>query len=173
MSRSGARCAVRLGWVIMMPNQTKCRPGRRANKQATKVSRQSQNRRRGEKSRVVGGRDDKISVRRSSSNNNAAVWGQGECLGKDAWRSSIRSQCLQDALRLGGSDADWAAPLPSGQSHTRHRTQAHAAIHLVDTLLPPGHLLFPFPSDPLEADISRPCIGPAYISPLQRTTQRK
>jgi hypothetical protein len=82
-----------------MPNQTMCRPSRRANKQATRVSRQSQDMRRSEEreqSRAEQSRGNwremkiKPNVRRSSDgSNNAAVWGQGA-----GGRSAFGQRCV-------------------------------------------------------------------------------
>ena len=79
--------------------------------------------------------------------------------------------------------ADWATPLPAEQSHIRHRTQAHAAIHsfthsftsihpshsprcLLNTPSSPATSFSPLlsrpplpPPLPLETDISRPPYG--------------
>jgi hypothetical protein len=150
-----------LGWVVVMPNQTMCRPSRRANKQATRVSRQSQESR-AEQSRGNWRRDGgerKPSVRRSRSSLGAGSREQGaggrqakmRCVAVKHSQSvpakrrarRARRQDLQGAPRLDGSDADWPlAPV----THTTQGTRSHSSITAL--LWPARLLLLPCPPWP-------------------------
>jgi hypothetical protein len=142
--RRDARCAVRLGWVVVMPNQTMCRPSRRANKQASRVSRQSQAMRRSEERGSRGNwggmkMETKRSVRRSGQqkDNKAAA---ARCVAVKHTQSACKTTCQRCQRCKTRPDGPGATLIGlSRPSHTHAHTTQGTCSHSPFPSPPPQH----------------------------------
>jgi hypothetical protein len=134
-----------------MPNQSMCMPGRRANKQANKVSGQSRNSRETKRARAEGRAERKAEQQQAKAKTQCAPaatarrYGGRVCIGAKMRGGQTHTQSgLQDALRRPAAPLIGCGCLPSPCG--RGRESHMAAIHLAAS--PPFHRHAPLARPP-------------------------